>query len=137
MKIAWIDDDTEIIDPVIEPLVEDEHEIARIRTMRGALDSIETLRRCDLIILDMIIPVGDSNNDFEDYSGVSLLYKLRKEHGVTTPVIVFSVVDQKKVEGQLEALNVADYVRKPALPTDLKKAVDAVLGAQRKSGAGK
>lgn len=136
MKIAWIDDDIEIIDPVIEPLVQDDHEITRIRTVRDALDLVETLRACDLILLDMIVPTGDDDEDFEYYAGTLLLRELREKHEVTTPVIVFSVVDPGRVEGQLQPLNIADYVRKPALPTELKEAVDAVLGTQRDSGTG-
>jgi DNA-binding response OmpR family regulator len=136
MVIAWIEDDIAIIDPVIEPLEQDGHEIIRIRTVQGALDVVETLRTCDLILLDMIIPMGDASEDLEYYSGALLLRKLRKEHKVTIPVIVFSVVDPRKVEEQLDTLGVAKYVRKPALPSELKEAVDAVLEAERKSGAG-
>jgi DNA-binding response OmpR family regulator len=131
MIIAWIDDDTDIIDPVIEPLEQDGHEIIRMRTVRGALDAVETLRTCDLILLDMIIPIGDDNEEWDYYSGASLLRKLREEHSVTTPVIAFSVVDSRKVEEQLDTLDVAQYVRKPALPSELKEAVDAVLGIEQ------
>jgi DNA-binding response OmpR family regulator len=127
MKTVWIDDDIEIIDPVIKPLIQAGHEIAKIRTIRDALDSIEVLRTCDLILLDMILPPGD-DEDFGYYSGVRLLCKLREEHDVATPVIVFSVVDPDRVKEELDPLNVAKYVRKPALPSELKKAVDAVLG---------
>lgn len=129
MKITWIDDDIEIIEPVIRPLVQDDHDITRIRTVRDALDSVEALRTCDLILLDMILPPGDLDEDFGYYSGVPLLRRLREEHGIATPVIVFSVVDPNRVIDELYLLNVADYVRKPALPSELKQAVDAVLGA--------
>lgn len=137
MRIAWIDDDIEIIDPVIQPLVRDGHEITKIRTIRDALDSAEVLRTCDLILVDMLLPAGDLDEDFGYYSGVPLLRRLREEHGVATPVIVFSVVDPDRVREGLDPLNVAGYVRKPALPSELKTAVDAVLGAQSNSGAGR
>ena len=129
MKIVWIDDDIEIIDPVIEPLVQDGHEIARIRSIRKALGSVDTLRSCDLILLDMILPPGGLDESMGYYSGASLLRRLREEYEVATPVVVFSVVDLARVEEQLAPLNVARYVRKPALPSELKEAVDAVLGA--------
>jgi CheY-like chemotaxis protein len=129
-RIAWIDDDIEIIDPVIRPLVGSGDEITRMRTVREALDSVETLRNCDLIILDVILPPGDLEEDLGNYSGVPLLLRLREEHGVATPAIVFSVVDPNRVTEKLEQLNVAGYVRKPALPSELKERVDAVLGAQ-------
>lgn len=136
MRIAWIDDDIEIIDPVIKPLIQDGHGITRIRTIRDALDSVETLQTCDLILMDMILPPGESDQDFGYYSGVPLLRMLREEYGVTTPVIVFSVVDPKRVEEELASLDTADYVLKPALPSELKEAVDAVLRAQHDSGTG-
>jgi CheY-like chemotaxis protein len=131
-----VDDDTEVIDPVVEPLVEDGHKIERIRTVRDALDSIETLRESDLILMDMIVPPGDDEEDEAGYTGPQLLRSLREEHGVTMPAIVFSVVDQKKVENELVGLNVVEYIRKPALPTELKRAVDEVLGVQRDPGSG-
>jgi DNA-binding response OmpR family regulator len=136
MRIVWIDDDIDIIEPVSRGLVDDGHEITRIRTIREALDSVETLKTCDLILLDMILPSGDWDEDFGYYSGVPLLRKLREEYEVTVPVIVFSVVDPNKIKEQLDQLNVADYVLKPALPSELKEAVDAVLGTEGNSGAG-
>jgi DNA-binding response OmpR family regulator len=136
MKIAWIDDDIEIIEPVIKPLVQDDHKITRIRTIQEALEEIEFLRTCDLILLDMILPLGDCDEDFGYYSGALLLRKLREEYEVTTPVIIFSVVVPNRIKEQLDSLNVAEYVLKPALPTELKEAVDAVLAAQGNSGDG-
>ena len=136
MKIAWIDDDIEIIEPVIKPLVQDDHKITRIRTIQEALEEIEFLRTCDLILLDMILPLGDCDEDFGYYSGALLLRKLREEYEVMTPVIIFSVVVPNKLKEQLDLLNVADYVLKPALPTELKEAVDTVLTAQGNSGDG-
>lgn len=127
MKIAWIDDDIEIIDPVIQPIVEDGHDIVRIRTVDAATSSADVLNDADLILLDLFLPVGDSGEDFGYYPGISLLRKLREEHHVTTPVVVFSVVDQKRLEEQLDSLGVAAYVLKPALPSELRATVYAVL----------
>jgi DNA-binding response OmpR family regulator len=136
MRIVWIDDDIDIIEPVSHGLVDDGHEITQIRTFQEALDSVETLKTCDLVLLDMILPSGDWDGDFGYYPGVPLLRKLREEYEVTAPVIVFSVVDPNRIKEQLGELNVADYVLKPALPGELKKAVDAVLGTEGNSGAG-
>ena len=127
VKIAWIDDDTDIIDPVVEPLEEAGYTIERFRTIEAALGAINYLETSDLILLDMILPPGDLDEDFGRYSGVALLRKLREIHGVATPVVVFSVVDMKKVIEQLKPLGIGGYVRKPALPSELKDAVDAVL----------
>jgi len=134
MSIVWIDDDIEIIDPVVQPIVEAGHEITRIRRADQALDSVEALQSADLILLDMILPVGDHEEDFGRYPGVTLLRKLREEHGVKTPVIVFSVVEEEKLEEELKSLDVADYVLKPALPSELKAAVDKVIGFRASPG---
>ena len=136
MKIAWIDDDIEIIEPVVKPLKQDGHKITPIRTIGDALDAIEFLRTCDLILLDTILPPGDCDEDLGYYSGASLLRKLREEYKITTPVVIFSVVVPSKIKEQLESLY-ADYVLKPALPSELKEVVDTVLAAQqRNSDAG-
>lgn len=136
MNIAWIDDDTEIIDPVVKPLVEAGHDIHRYRTIRQAIDGLPTIRTCDLIILDVIIPPGDSFENIPHYSGPWLLAKLRHEHQLQTPVIIFSVVDPEKLSAELDPLKISAYVRKPALPSELKGKVDEVLSAQEESGAG-
>lgn len=125
MKIAWIDDDTEVIDPVIGLLVKDNHEIIRIRTVREALDSVAVLQACDAILLDMILPPGPGNEDLGEYAGLELLRKLRQEYQVEVPVVILSVVDARKIEDQLEPLRVADYLRKPALRMEVKQAVEA------------
>ncbi len=134
MKIAWIDDDIEVIRSVVKPLEQDGHQIIPIRTVQQALDS-EDLHTCALILMDVILPPG-CDKDFGYYSGTSLLRMLREEHKIMTPVIVFSVTDRSKVEERLASWNVADYVRKPALPSELKEVVDAVLAAQGNSGDG-
>jgi CheY-like chemotaxis protein len=128
MKIAWIDDDTPIIEPVMKPIIDDGHEIIRFKSAKEVIDSIETIRKCDLIIMDMIIPTGRENNTpYRLYSGVQILSKLRREYEVKVPVFIFSVVDKVKVMDQMSDLGVAEYIRKPALQTDLKRAVDSFL----------
>lgn len=128
MAIVWVDDDIEVIDPVIQPIIDGGYEIIRFRTINEAMTSLDDLRTADLILLDMIIPPGDDQNDVGIYSGVWILKKLRKEFDINTPVIVFSVVNPEKLKDELSGLDVAKYVRKPALPSELHKAVNEVLG---------
>jgi CheY-like chemotaxis protein len=127
MRIAWIEDDAEIIWPVVKSLEEAGHEIWTTRTVADALRKVEELRSSALIILDMILPPGKDGEDYGEYSGITLLRKLRQEHKVTVPVIVLSVVDRSRVEPEITALGVAAYLRKPILRSELKEAVDAAL----------
>jgi hypothetical protein len=55
------------------------------------VDGIEILRKCDLIILDLILPPG-KNIETEDYLGIDLLRRLREQFHVSTPILIFSVV---------------------------------------------
>jgi len=60
-------------------------------------ESLDTIRRARLIILDMIIPVGNSDEDNrEHFLGLEVLREL--EHaGICLPVIVYSVVREQEV----------------------------------------
>jgi len=126
--IYWIDDDTDIIDPVVSPLVCAGHHIMRLRTVMEALEAVEQIRQADLILLDMILPPGQTDRQFSYYSGIDLLQELREVHGVTTPVVIFSVVDPEKTLQELKNLDVVYFVRKPALPSELQTAVEEALG---------
>ena len=126
MNIIWIDDDVDIIDAVVSRL--SDHDFTRIRTIREALRVVEDLQACDLILLDMILPPGDLEYDYGHYSGLTLLRTLREEHEITAPVVAFSVVDPDKIRDEIESLGVTSYVRKPAMPTELEKAVREALG---------
>ena len=43
--IVWIEDDTDIIDPVVRPLERAGHRFVRLHTAQEALDAIDELRR--------------------------------------------------------------------------------------------
>jgi len=89
--IGWIEDDIHELYPVMEPLVERGFVFKKFRTYQQALDGVETLRKCDLIILDLILPPG-KNIDTDDYLGIDLLRRFREEFHLHTPILIFSVV---------------------------------------------
>jgi CheY-like chemotaxis protein len=128
-QIVWIDDDTDIIDPVVRPLELAGYVFHRLHTVAEALsaDALERMRRADLVLLDMILPPGPIERAFSPYPGKDILHELRRVQGITTPVIVLTVVTNEEVLRQVEALGVADIVRKPARPSYLKEAVERVL----------
>lgn len=127
-KIAWIEDDANIIHSVVKPLEKDHGiEIIILDSMKNALDQIDTIKSCDLILLDIILPsaMEDMSNQF--HVGVDLLRKLR-DMGVQIPVIAFTVISNSVTIGQLKDLGVITILNKPVLPSELEKVVLSVLG---------
>ncbi|MBT3337165.1 MAG: response regulator [Anaerolineae bacterium] len=125
-KIVWIEDDTDIINDVVRPLERGGYLIERFYTVKEALDNIEKLRACDLILLDLIIPPG-TDERFGHYPGMHLLRTFRNDFHLQQPVIVLSVVADAEVFQDLKDLN-AEIENKPILPSKLKRLVEQVLG---------
>ena len=114
--IAWIEDDTDIIDPVVTLLDRAGHRILRIRSVAEALEEVELIRNSDLILLDVILPPGNVEQDYGHYSGLALLQELKEEHGIQAPVVVLSVITNSDARRQLRELGVKDIIPKPVLP---------------------
>lgn len=129
--IAWIEDDTDIIDPVVELLEREGHRILRLRSVREALDAVGLIRECDLLLLDVILPPGEPDKEYNRYSGVELIRQLREQHGVQVPIVVLTVVTNEEVSKQLRQLGVRDIIRKPAPPSKLKEGVERVLRGEQ------
>ena len=129
--IAWLEDDTDVIDELVRPLEAKGHTLIRLRTVKEAEDAIETLRTCDLILLDAILPLGGSASRFGMYAGFELLSELR-ERGITTPVMVLTVVVQRELLTQMRELDIVDLVSKPVLPSILLDRVAIALRKGRK-----
>ncbi len=127
--IVWIEDDTDIIDPVVRPLERAGYRFERLRTAKEALDRLDIIRGSDLIVLDLILPPGGMDRKFSCYPGLDLLQELREQHGITQPVVVLSVVRNEETFEKLRALGVADVITKAVLPSELKGRVQKVLEA--------
>lgn len=126
-KIVWIEDDIEIIEPVVRPLVLAGYQIHRLHTAKEALEAIETIRDADLILLDMILRPGDIEREFTRYPGLDILAELRSEHDIQTHVIALTVVSRSEVRQRLRELGVENIIRKPVRPSELKAAVEEIL----------
>jgi CheY-like chemotaxis protein len=132
--IVWIEDDTDIIEPVVYPLKQAGYIIMPLHTVKEALDSIEQIRNADLLLLDMLLPTGNldrlpSGRKLNYYTGKQLLEELRTTYHMTDlPVIVLSVVHREEVLEQLKKdLGVIDILRKPVRPSVLKMRVEEAL----------
>jgi CheY-like chemotaxis protein len=124
--IVWIDDDWQTYPDLIEPLADD-YDVVTFRSAQEALDALELLHNAKLIILDMIIPEGADSAAFGYYTGRDLLERLRRQEGVTTPVIALTVVSREEIKAQLKELGVAETLVKPVLASELKASVDELL----------
>jgi CheY-like chemotaxis protein len=129
--IAWIEDDTDIIEPVVEPLLDAKYRIRRFNTAREALEGKKEIREADLILLDMLLRPGIGDRDWGTFPGLTLLRELRDEK-IDIPVVVLSVVDRDEVKKQLDKLGVIEILRKPVRPSYLKEVVERIL-AKKKS----
>jgi DNA-binding response OmpR family regulator len=126
-KIVWIEDDVEIIRPVIRPLERAKYSIVTFQTAKDVFDNLEQLHEADVIILDIFIPHGGVDVELSRYTGVDIFEILKLEHQLTTPVIVLTVVAREEVRTRLRDLGVADIVRKPVRPSELKERIELIL----------
>jgi DNA-binding response OmpR family regulator len=56
MFFIWIEDDTDVVDPVVRPLERAGHHFIRLHTVREARAAMEAMRQADLILLDIALP---------------------------------------------------------------------------------
>lgn len=128
--IVWIEDDVDIIAALVRPLERAGYTFLEYRTANEALNAIDQLRAADLILLDMILQPGTNNHTFGRYPGLDILRALRDVHHIKTPVIALTVVTRDEVLEQLRELGVADIIRKPIRPTELKSRVERILASE-------
>jgi len=123
-RIAWIEDDIDIIDALVRPLERAQFKIDRYRDTSEARAQLQQILKADLILLDAIIPPDVALNSAE---GLEFLRWLRRQESTLPPVIIVTVVTDPEILSQFQAEGVADIVRKPVLPSALKAKVEEVL----------
>jgi two-component system response regulator YesN len=126
-KIVWIEDDVDIIGPVVRPLERAGFEIVRLRTAKEVFDNVAKLHEADLILLDMLLPDGGSGLELGRYTGLDIFKELLENHALKTPVVALTVVAREEIRKNLRDLGVADIVRKPVRPSELKERIEQVL----------
>lgn len=120
--IAWIDDDIAMMWPVTELLQDEGWDILRFESVKAVIDGIERIRIADVILLDMILPVGQDGDGMHEYGGKKVLQTLRDVYHVNTPVLVFSALPDKVIEDMTFGYQV-ERLAKPVLPSELYRAV--------------
>jgi CheY-like chemotaxis protein len=128
-KILWVEDDIELIAPLVRPLIDSGFEIVGCRNLGEALARIKEIQTFDLILLDLILPEIGQHEE-SDFAGLQFLRRLRSEFDVQMPVIVLSVVANKpEIAKSLKELN-AIPLGKPIRPTELRNVVFEIFGSQ-------
>lgn len=116
-QIIWIDDDYYALGVLVEPLKEMGFQIRGIRTLGDAIDEIETIRRADLILLDVILPSGDIEPERKThYLGLELLKRFEHEK-IEIPILILSVVQKPEILHEAEQFtNVKAIIDKNPTP---------------------
>lgn len=127
--IVWIEDDVDIIGPVLRPLERAGYKIICLRTAKDVYDNIQKLFDADLILLDMILPHGGLSMEMSRYTGLDIFRDLKINHNLSTPVVALTVVAREEVRIALRELGVADIIRKPVRPSELKERIEQVLAS--------
>jgi DNA-binding response OmpR family regulator len=125
--IVWIEDDVDIIGPVVRPLERGGFRIVRLRTAKEVFDNVKQLHEADLILLDMLLPDGGSGYELGRYTGLDIFRELKHNHDLTTPVVALTVVAREEVRKSLRDLGVADIIRKPVRPSELRERIEQVI----------
>lgn len=130
-RIAWIEDDAELIYSVVRPLEKRGFKIDIFRTTQTAIENIDLIKQSSLILLDLMLPRGKHEDECDQvgYEGVKLLNKLRNTFLLNIPVIILSTFTEEKLFAQIaKNLNVAGIVSKPCRPSQLESVVLACIG---------
>lgn len=130
-SIAWIEDDIDVLLPLMRPLGKQGFEILKYYSYTEALEHLDEIRECELICLDLILPPGHGAEPQPEteYLGLKLLREFRALYGLTMPILVLSViadgpdVDQEELR-RLDAASLA----KPVHLHELRAEVDELLG---------
>ncbi|MEK7725477.1 MAG: response regulator [Acidobacteriota bacterium] len=125
--IIWIEDDYDIIEPVIYPLRKAGYKVINIENTKEAVEKLAELKNADLILLDMFLPKGSGGKNFGEYPGYMLLKELRDDCQITTPVVVLTVISNGELRTELEKLVIDGIIYKPVRPSKLKEIVDEVF----------
>jgi CheY-like chemotaxis protein len=128
--ITWIDEDSDLLHSVVEPLEWSGYCVARLHSVREAQAAAEQMRHADLLLLELLLPEGRPGPAPTDpYAGLTLLEELRETYQIKTPAVILTVVNASDVLQRLTSphLGVVAVLRKPVLPSELKATVERAL----------
>jgi len=122
--ILIVDDDPDILEGIITILETQPYRLATARDGKQCMQMIAE-EAPDLLILDLLMPRMD---------GWGVIREMRSEprySGVPIMILTTVIEDASRRRYELEtgmAMDVQDYVQKPAKPVDLLRRVERMLG---------
>jgi DNA-binding response OmpR family regulator len=75
----------------------------------------------------MLLPDGGSGYELGRYTGLDIFRELKHNHDLSTPVVALTVVAREEVRKSLRDLGVADIIRKPVRPSELRERIEQVI----------
>jgi len=116
-RILVVDDEPTVCRSLEKILTRKGYEVSQATCVSGALDSLESGQKFDLIIADLMMP---------QVSGIELL-KIVRERWPDTPVLI--ITGYASIASAVEATRsgAVGYIPKPFTPDELEKAVDYVM----------
>lgn len=121
--ILIVDDDPDILEGILTILESQPYRLATARDGKKCMEMIQQ-EPPDLLILDLLMPRMD---------GWGVIREMRSEPRLTSiPVMILTTVieDASRRRYELEtglAMDVQDYVQKPARPADLIRRIERLL----------
>jgi len=119
-KLLLLDDDAEALTWVAAALESRGHEVSAFRSGKTALDALGAFTP-DLIVADIMMPELD---------GLAFARLVRKHRGIP---LIFVSIAKKQAEAVLAGA--VGYVQKPASASEIRAAVERVLGEGARSNA--
>lgn len=139
MVILFADDDPWFVEPFVAELGEAGFEVLEATNGSAVLDLLDR-RTIDLIILDIMMPVGDRLEDPSGgkRTGVHVAEYIRNKLKSTVPIIYFTVVSEPDLVTHIESFEkplgiYSKVLVKPILPTDLLDDVESILANKNSS----
>ncbi len=128
--ILIVDDDPDILEGILTILEDQPYRLATARDGKKCLEMIEQ-EIPDLLILDLLMPRMD---------GWGVIREMRSDSrfaGVPIMILTTVIEDASRRRYELEtgmAMDVQDYVQKPAKPADLIQRIERLLVRERLGG---
>lgn len=126
--IVWIDDDIDLLAPLVHPLLKAGYRILNFRTGQETIRAINQIIGADLILFGTLIMPDYTGDRLTPYTGLQFIRELREVHHVEVPIVVLSFsAAQQDVLDSLNILGVSDILLKPLRPLELKEKIETVL----------
>lgn len=129
-EIYYLDENLTDVDSLVDILEEEGYKVRSFRRDSVLIETLEHGASPDLLILDIMMPSGIWGKEETSNGRITGLLVLKKIREIRKKlcIIVYSVVKKRSVIEEAKKYNIAEYIIKPALPSDLIEKVKKALG---------